>query len=101
MHDLVDIHRAAIAKAGVTLAEAIAEATAAYSASVAASEAALQVAMDRRIEAFHGTGLAQAQAGAPRPLLTDVDGNVVATSDEEILPGPDARFVLKDGRAGG
>ena len=66
MHDLVDIHRTNIAKAGVTLAKAIAEATTAYSASVAASEAALQVAMTRRIEAFFG-----AESAPPEPAVSE------------------------------
>ena len=58
MRDLVDIHRANIAKAGVTLAERIAAATADYSAEVAASEATLIVSMDRRLQAFNGEQLA-------------------------------------------
>ena len=58
MRDLVDIHRANIAKAGVTLAERIASATSDYSAEVAASEAALIISMDRRLQAFNGELLA-------------------------------------------
>ena len=94
MHDLVDLHRAAIAQAGVALAEAIATATAEYSAAVAASEAALQVAMERRIAEFKGPPSAAtattATAEPPRPAITDVGGNVLAASDAGIVFGPDA-----------
>ena len=96
MHDLVDLHRAAIAQAGVALAEAIATATAEYSAAVAASEATLQVAMERRIAEFKGPPSAATATSAepppPRPAITDIDGNIVAVSEAEILPGPDVQI---------
>ena len=54
MQDLVDTHRANIARAGVALAEAIKTATDTYTAEVAMSEAALEVAMAARVAAFNG-----------------------------------------------
>lgn len=57
MNDLIDIHRANIAKAGVALAEAISVATAIYTASIAASEAALELGIERRVKQFRGEGL--------------------------------------------
>ena len=54
MRDLIDAHRANIAKAGVALAEAINEATTTYTLAVAASEAALELQIEKRVAQFHG-----------------------------------------------
>jgi hypothetical protein len=54
MHDLIDAHRANIAKAGLALAEAIDEATTVYTLAVASSEAELEVRMDQRFALLRG-----------------------------------------------
>ena len=81
MKDLIDIHRANIAKAGVTLAERIASATADYSAEVAMSEAALAVQMDRRVEAFNGTLAIEDQRSESDKQKDEPDKESVKTPD--------------------
>ena len=86
MQDLIDAHRANIAKAGVKLAEDIAAATGAYNAAIAASEAATAVALDRRMAALHEAlrappGEADAPgAEGPQDVLTSTgEGSAPAT----------------------
>jgi hypothetical protein len=68
--DLIDNHRANIAKAGVALAEAISVATQDYSAAVAASEAALEVAIEQRVAAFNGARAELAKEPAEKLVST-------------------------------
>ena len=93
MHDLVDIHRANISRAGVALAEAIAAATAEYTASVAASEAALDVAMEKRVAAFHGiqAALAEVLPVKPEPVASPQERQILEPFPKVVTDGPESR----------
>lgn len=77
MNDLIDIHRANIAKAGVKLAERIAAATSDYSAEIAASEAELEVGIEARVNQFRGVTPVQ------EPVI-----RITAPSMPQAIDGP-------------
>ena len=76
MKDLIDIHRANIAKAGVALAEAVAEATTIYTLAIAASEIELEVQMERRVAAFHGGPEVAAPISPPAAVMKFTDEEI-------------------------
>ena len=84
MRDLIDAHRANIAKAGLALAEAINEATTAYTLAVAASEAELEVMIERRVAQFHGGD------GAVGALVSQ---SCAAAPPKDFLPDPSVQAV--------
>ena len=83
MRDLVDDHRANIAKASVTLAEAIKTATSAYSSEVAASEATLEIAMERRISVFSGVAPTPETKEPEKPPMRDGERRLYVNAEDQ------------------
>lgn len=90
MHDLIDKHRANIAKAGVKLAESITASTSAYSAEIAASEAELEVGIETRVQQFRGETPVKEPVirfTAPTPNLPNVAADAPAGFAEQAHGG--------------